>query len=448
VRLRICCTAALGAALLLCGCQPAAPRNLILISIDTLRADHLGCYGYERPTSPAMDAIAEAGVVFEDASTTSPWTLPSHASLLTGLYPRQHGASAPERALADDAIHLAAWLKRHGFRTAAVVNSAWLKRRGLRKGFDDFVYIPETVGAREPSGVTKSALLRLRHFDRETPFFLFIHYYDVHSDYRSMREYEQMFVGSYGGRADGSTHQLLAFLRGKTDLEEEDVRHLRDLYDAGIRQLDDQLAQIFRELRSRGLLDETLLVITADHGEEFLEHGGVLHGRTHYQEVIRAPLVFAGAGVRAGVRVAMPVSLVDVMPTSLALLGVPIPASLDGIDLHGTWQAPDSAPAERPLYLDADHRMTAAGRLAEGSRRGVRWGRFKLEHDLETRESRLFDLAVDPAERTDVKKAHPEVAARLSDALERYLEKAPAGRRSEPLTEEERRLLESLGYLH
>jgi arylsulfatase A-like enzyme len=438
---------ALFAALLLPGCQPDRPRNLVLISIDTLRADHLGCYGYQRPTSPAIDAVAEAGVVFEDASATSPWTFPSHASLLTGLYPRRHGASQPERALAGDVIHIAAWLQQHGFRTAAVVNSTWFKRPGMRKGFDDFVFVPETVDAREPSRVTELALLRLRRFDRATPFFLFLHYYDVHSDYRSMPEYERMFAGDYRGRANGSTRQLLAFLLGRTDFEEDDVRHLRDLYDAGIRQLDDQLAKIFRDLRNRGLLDQTLLVVTADHGEEFLEHGSLLHGATQYQEVIRAPLVFAGAGIPAGVRVTTPVSLVDVMPTTLAVLGVPIPDSLDGIDLQSLWKQPDPALAQRLLFLDATRNITEQGRLVGGSRRGVRWGRFKLEHDAETRESRLFDLTLDPAERHDVEDTHPEVAARLFEALKEYLEQAPASRRSEPLGEEERRLLESLGYL-
>jgi hypothetical protein len=209
---------ALGVALLLPGCQPAVPRHLILISIDTLRADHLGCYGYERPTSPAIDAMAEEGVVFDDASATSPWTLPSHASLLTGLYPRRHGATAPNHALADDAVHLAAWLKRHDFRTAAVVNSPWLKTHGLREGFDDFVYVPPVAGDRRPSRVTELALLRLRHLDRQTPFFLFLHYYDVHGDYRSLREYEEMFVSDYDGRADGSTLQLHAFRRGEVEL--------------------------------------------------------------------------------------------------------------------------------------------------------------------------------------------------------------------------------------
>jgi len=272
----------LGAALLLSGCRPVADRNLILISIDTLRADHLGCYGYDRPTSPAIDAMAEAGVVFDDASATSPWTLPSHGSLLTGLYPRRHGAFLSDRALGDGVVHLAAWLKKHGFRTAGVVNSLWLDKHGLREGFDDFVYVPEEVSVRRPSRVIELALRHLRQFDREAPFFLFLHFYDVHSDYRSLREYEEMFVGDYGGHADGSTVQLLAFLRGEAELGEDDIRHLRDLYDAGIRQLDGQLARLFRNVRSLGLLDETLIVITSDHGEEFLERGGVLHGRTHY----------------------------------------------------------------------------------------------------------------------------------------------------------------------
>jgi arylsulfatase A-like enzyme len=419
----------------------------MLISIDTLRADHLGCYGYDRPTSPAIDAMAKAGVVFDDASATSPWTLPSHGSLLTGLYPRRHGAFLSERALADGVVLLAAWLKTHGFRTAAVVNTLWLKKHGLRRGFDDFAYVPEEVSARHPSRVTEMALLRLHHFDRETPFFLFLHFYDVHSDYRSMREYEEMFVGDYDGRADGSTSQLLAFLRGEAELGEDDVRHLRDLYDAGIRQLDDQLARLFQDLRGLGLLDETLIVITSDHGEEFLERGGVLHGRTHYQEVIRVPMIFVGAGIPENVRIAIPVSLVDVMPTSLAHLGVPIPAALDGIDLHPFWSEPGADPVERLLFLDVDRWAADTAWRIEGSRSAVRSGRFKLQLDRETGESRFFDLDVDPLERADVKAAHPELSAQLLGSLERYLTETPANPRSEALTTEERKRLESLGYL-
>jgi arylsulfatase A-like enzyme len=435
------------AVLLLPSCQPAAPRNLILISIDTLRADHLGCYGYERPTSPNIDAVADGGTIFDDASATSPWTLPSHASLLTGLYPRRHGAISPGLGLAAETVHLAAWLADHDFRTSAVVNSSWLETHGLREGFEDFVYVPEGMSARSPSRVTDLALLRLHRFDRATPFFLFLHYYDVHSDYRSLREYEQQFVGDYDGFVDGSTAQLIAVLRGETKLTEDDAQHLRDLYDAGIRQLDDQLARIFRDPRLRSLLDETLLVITSDHGEEFLERGSVLHGRTQYQEVIRIPLVFAGPGIPKATRIAAPVSLVDVMPTILTHLGVSVPARLDGVDLQPLWSKSDDEPAKRPLYLDASQRRADAEGPIEKARTGVRWGRFKLHRNHDTGESRLFDLAADPRERVDVEEANPELSARLLGFLEAYLAERPANARREEFRQEERRRLEALGYL-
>jgi len=158
-------------------------------------------------------------------------------------------------------------------------------------------------------------------------------------------------------------------------------------------------------------------------------------------------LIFVGAGIPEDVRMAIPVSLVDIMPTSLAHLGVPIPAALDGIDLHPFWSDPDAEPVERLLFLDVDRWAADTAWRAEGFRSAVRSGRFKLQHDRKTGESRFFDLDVDPLERVDATTAHPELSAQLFESLERYLAETPASPRSEALTAEEQERLESLGYL-
>ena len=190
----------LALALSLGGCgEGAAPRIVVLVSIDTLRADHLGLYGYARKTSPVLDALAAQGVVFADASAVSPWTLPSHASLLTGLYPRHHGLRSEDRRLPEGTVTLASHLAALGWDTAAVVNSRFLGyRNGLNAGFEEFLYdasVEERVDQIEPTRAVTERALQWLLAPRSAPLFLFVHYYDVHSDYRSLPEFESAFTG-------------------------------------------------------------------------------------------------------------------------------------------------------------------------------------------------------------------------------------------------------------
>ncbi len=423
----------------------ARPRNLILVSVDTLRADFLGFHGYERETSPYLDTLAEQGLVFEAAMSTSPWTLPSHASLLTGLYPSHHGAKSEHAALAEPVRTLAQLLAEAGFTTVGFVNSHYLSDRyGLERGFEDFRYATEFTQQTGSSPIGDWAIGWLREGPRE-PFFLFLHFYDTHSGYRPLPYYARRLVRPYDGKADGSTRQLLASRRGRFEIGAEDARYLSDLYAAEILQLDDVLARVIGTLDSEGLRERTLLVLTSDHGEEFLEHGGVAHGRTQYQEVMHVPLLLQGPGVPRGKRVSEPVSLVDVLPTLLRLFGLSVPAGLDGRDLGPLWRGEAGETfAERALFGEADHNNARPDQT-----RSVRRGRHKLVLDRESGETRLFDLAGDPRETRDESEARPEVAARLRGDIERFLEARPA---HPPvplpgLDPQERRELEALGYL-
>ena len=242
----------------------------------------------------------------------------------------------------------------------------------------------------------------LRKRDRAKPVFALVHYMDVHSDYLSLPKYEKIFVRPYDGFADGTTQQLYRFAAGKFDLNQEDAAHLLDLYDAGIRQIDDQLARLFGFLEEEGLLDDSLLVVMSDHGEEFLEHGSVLHGHTQFQEVVRVPLIFRGPGVPAGKRVSTPVSLIDVMPTSLAQLGLPVPEGLDGVSVSGLWRQPAARWTDRLLYFEADvvFPPPGPGVVPVGPYRAVRDDRFKLHLDIDTGNVGLFDLSEIPARRS------------------------------------------------
>jgi len=428
--------------LLASACAPPRPSNLVLVSIDTLRAGLLGCYGYGRPTSPTLDALAARGVLFERAMATAPWTLPSHASLLSGLYPSRHGVRRAGALLPEDVRPWAERLREQGFATAAVVNSRWLgDDSGLQRGFHDFLRVDDAVHRREPSAVGGLAGGWLSENRRE-PFFLFVHFYDVHSNYWSLPRYEEEFLRPYRGPLDGSTAQLRAVRDGHLELGPADVRHLIDRYAAGIRQLDDVLAQLVGILRDAGLLESTLVILTSDHGEEFLDHGDVMHGRTQFEEVMHVPLVLVGPGLPAGLRVREPVSLVDVMPTAFALLGRPVPPGLDGLDLSPLWERPGASLGRRFLFGEADWRNDEADVT-----RSVRSGRWKLVLDRRTGESRLYDLARDPRERQDVQADRPKVAERLRAELEEFMRDAREAPAPAELTPEEIERLEELGYL-
>ncbi|MCP3917187.1 MAG: sulfatase [bacterium] len=384
----------------------ARPRpNVVLISIDTLRPDHLGCYGHVRETSPALDRLAAQGTRFADVSSTSPWTLPAHATMLTGMYPGSHGVRDQVHRLPDDAVTLAEELRGAGWRTAAVVNSYYVGAPSFRlgQGFEHFDGVPEmaddpATGQRRivNSGdeVVRKARGRLTQLPAGEPFFLFLHFYDVHTDLTPKAHYRELLVGDYSGALDGSTAQLAALRDRGERLGADDLRWLREMYDAEIRQLDDVLAGFFEWMRAEGLFENTLVVVTSDHGEEYHEHGGLLHGRTQYQEVLAVPLILCGPGVPADHIVEAPVSLVDVVPTVLALVDVDSSTPRDGIDLFAASQP-------RALFSEANHNVRAAGKLVSDTNCMIRVGDDKLVLDRRTDAVELYDLANDPSEQVD-----------------------------------------------
>jgi arylsulfatase A-like enzyme len=392
---------------------PAAPaaRNLVLISIDTLRADSLGAYGYPRPTSPLLDVVAAQGVVFEDATSTAPWTLPAHLSLLTGLYPSGHGVRTHRHRLPDDVPTLATVLAANGFDCAAFINAFFLGDRfGYARGFQPYRYLAESHArtGQTPKLVGGATDWASRRRDRR--FFLFVHLFDVHSDYKSKRSYEQMFTTPGTHRVDGDTVGIWMAIRGDFALTPDDLSHLKGLYDAGIRQLDDQLAPLFEFLQRNRALEHTLVVVTSDHGEEFQDHGGMMHGGTHYQELLHVPLILAGPGVPQGMRIAAPVSLVDVMPTALDLLGIPAPEGMDGRSLRPLWEG----------GADEDGRLLLAetGPMEDDALRSLRRGHLKLIVDSRTGARHLYDLAADPGETRDLAAERAADVAELSEQLE------------------------------
>jgi arylsulfatase A-like enzyme len=438
---------------------------LILISIDTLRADHLGCYNYPRPTSPTIDALAAEGVVFEDASTTSPWTLPSHASMLTGLYPRRHGLRLPVNSMrkareSAEALGvktgryevsqttLAERLGRAGYATAGFVNFTLVSQRyGFDRGFQQFRHIENNAGSAEPSKIAKHAVRWIESPPSE-PFFLFLHFYDVHSPYRSLPKYRQQFVNDYAGPLGptGFVH-FNRILNGGYLPTDADVQYLNDIYDAGIRQLDDSLAGVVASLEKSGLLENTLIVITSDHGEQFMEHGTVSHGSNHYQEVLRIPWIIRGPGVPPGERIETMVSLVDLMPTVLGILGVESPGGLDGVDVASTWRSQERL-AERYLFAEAEMSAGFEFDLEKVDvKKAVRNSRFKLHYNTAAQTKELYDLLSDPGETQNLADAQHRAGDQLMRRLEQFLSDPATSQPVAPLSPEQRKSLKSVGYI-
>jgi len=432
------------------GCEPAereGVRRIVLISIDTLRADHLGTYGHRRKTSPNLDALAVQGAVFEDASTTAPWTLPAHASMLTGLYPEQTRVRTRE-VLGEDIPTIAEALLAAGYRTGGMGNVSWLQPAfRLNQGFEKWKLLPADESR-------KGAAARITDFGMEfleqnagERCFLFLHYFDVHSPYRSQPEFERAFLPPdfrKSSKVTGATIQLgLAGAdHGYIVFSEQEREDLEKLYDAGILQLDSDLGRLFRFIDERFGFDDTLVIVTSDHGEGFFEHGKFSHGEDQYQEVLRVPLILRGGPVPAGARIDAPTSIVDIAPTILAAARVAPEMPVPGVDLGGYWEAPSLARGERVLYS-----QSAPGPDKDVLRM-VRRGHIKLITDLEDGRRELYDLKADPTEQDDLSEARPKLADELSALMGQFFvhpdEDQPNTLELDPETVER---LRKLGYI-
>jgi arylsulfatase A-like enzyme len=349
--------------------------NILVIVVDTLRADHLSAYGYSRATSPELDRLAHDGTLFENTFSASSWTLPSHASLLTGRYPHEHGVESGGQVLDGRYLTLAEALSARGYRTGAFSgNNFWFCRHlGFGRGFAHFEdYFDSTTdgaartilgrefdqllsrrlgmedvpGRRFAADINRAAL---RWIGRDTsrPFFAFLNYFDVHDPYLPPQPYRGKFskMESPGGRVN--------FFVGREfpGMTSEQLRDELDAYDGAIAYVDDQIAGLLASLQNMGLRDRTLIVITSDHGESFGEHGLLGHRNALYREVIQVPLIFYWPGhVPAGIRVTTPVSNAEIASTIVDTVGDAREPMFPGPSLAELWKTPELA-ADWPLPL-------------------------------------------------------------------------------------------------
>jgi choline-sulfatase len=410
-------------------------KGVVVVSIDTLRRDHVGAYGYARPTTPRLDALAREGLLFEDAVSISSWTLPSHLSLLTSVDPAVHGGTDMRRGFNRRSPTLPALLRGAGFSTHAVTSHLYVSSvYGLDEGF-------EHLDFRQDRPATEVAQRAIDLLDRygDRPFFLFLHLYDPHWHYDPPDHTRRMFVGQYQGGLTGNWKDFSTRTRENTS--PADLAHLLALYDGEVRYADEEVGRVLDHLSARGLAGNTLVVVTSDHGEEFLEHGSWEHQKTLYEEVLRIPLIVRGPGI-APRRDAGQVSLLDVAPTVLAWAGVAAPAGFQGRSLL-------SPPGDRESYGETEHTTDKTRKLFLRSGQG-RWKAiFSLDASERPVREEWYDLAADPGETRSV-----PPAASVADAIRgRALDRFRAGRRTDApvrpvcLTPEQTERLRALGYV-
>jgi len=410
-------------------------KGVILVSIDTVRRDHVGAYGYPKPTTPRFDALARSGILCRDAVSTSSWTLPAHLSMMTSADPGAHGGTDMDHGYNRRVPTLAALLRKAGFATQAVTSHLYVSSvYGLDDGFDHLDFHQD----RRATDVADRAIDILdRVGDR--PFFLFLHLYDPHWHYDPPEAQRRLFEKPYSGTLTGLWRDFSK--RDRSNTTPADLEHLLALYDGEIRYADDEVGRVLGHVQQRGLDRGTLVVVTSDHGEEFLEHGSWEHQKTLYEEVVRIPLVVAGPGV-APREEKWQTSLLDVMPTVLAWAGLPASPAQQGRSLLAT-------PGTREAYGETDHTVDHTHKLFLRAGEG-RWKViFSLDAAGKPASEEWYDLAADPGE-TASKPGHANVAEAIRmRAIERWRQARSQGGPGPAvsLTPEQRERLRALGYV-
>jgi arylsulfatase A-like enzyme len=419
-------------------------KGVVLISIDTLRRDHASLYDYERRTTPGLEALAREAVVFEDAVSTSSWTLPAHASLLTSTLPSVHGATTSKAGLSLSFASLPRLLKDAGFFTQAIVTHVYLsKEYGFGEAFDRHRYLPESR-AEEVTGEA----IRFLEAKGDADYFLFLHYYDPHWHYDPPPPYDQAFDPSYRGRATGIWWDFKDL--DASSIDPRDLNHIQALYDGEILYTDREVERLVQEMKRLGLFQNALLVVTSDHGEEFLDHGRWEHQKTLYEEQLRIPLVIKfPAGLDLGARrVSTQVSLIDVAPTVADALSVAAPPAFEGRSLLAAARGEDRGGGEGEAWAETEHTLDGSHKIAV--RRGAAGEKAIFTRKEGGTAIELFDLSRDPkeTEKLGLEGSRGALESLLADFLAKAEERR-GGRIRPPveLAPEDLERLRSLGYL-
>jgi arylsulfatase A-like enzyme len=442
------------------------PRNVIFIVIDALRADHLGAFGYERDTTPHLDRLAEEGFVFSRAYSASSWTLPAVASYMTSVYPTVHGLTrAPTDdvflALPDGFTTLAESLRAHGLRTAAITSQPWISdRTGLTQGFDESRWVAH-ASLPDESRILADELIEWVDLHQDEPFFLYAHFMGPHSPYDVPSEHTGRFTAGlevpasvaefhrlYEFESESDAYRTIVEQARRDGLTRDDVEYLRAEYDEKLAFTDASIGHLLGHMRDRGVLDESLVIVTADHGEAFYEHGTIFHGQHLYEEIVRVPLILRlPGGLEESRRIDEIAELIDLYPTIHELLGLPIPDGILGESLvpvlHGE-------PSDGVAFAEGfGFKVVTPG-----------WSSFydyadslHVPGSAVVRE--MYELSVDPFEQENrahsaggaPTAAHLDLVARLWGEIGGIAKRYPDGHDTVELDTEAIEKLKSLGYL-
>jgi arylsulfatase A-like enzyme len=428
---------------------PGHRRNVLLYVIDTLRADHLGCYGYPRPTSPHIDALAVEGTLFTRTVAQASWTRPATASILTGLYPYDHGTLTLRDPLAPEFTTLAEVLQGAGYDTAAFITNVNVNGRlGFKQGFAHFVYLREKT--KRPSVHVLSDEVNHRVFPwlrehRDRPFFLYVHVTDPHAPYTPPATLLERFAVP-GPIPELFDRKVLQRLRANEDVATPaNIAHLVARYDGEIAFVDESFGRLVAELKRLALYENTVIVVMSDHGEEFFEHGRFEHGHTLYEEQLLVPLIARFPDTRfTERRVPILARQIDIMPTLLDYVGVAVPEGIQGRSL-----LPWAAGAD-PLEDAEAFAHTSLGRRQIEA---VVTGRWKVIRSGGRRGETIevYDLQDDPREQTNQAAQRPVLAGYAQQAATASAASLHGGKRFQPgqfdLDPETARQLEELGYV-
>ncbi len=440
----------------LAGQQRERLPDIFIYLVDSLRADHLGCYGYARDTSPAIDAFASQSVLYENAQTVATWTRPSVATLFTGLYPSVHQTVSVLDAMPEWVVSLPEILVDAGYHTIGVATNPNITRElGLGQGFNELTYRDSTTAW--VNQVAKRSLAATRADQR---VFMYLHTMEPHGPYTPRADSLCLFDRGIEGRCDGTRAALRRWPVLRPDLSDTDFAHLIDLYDAEIFEADQGFAHFLDLLRRTDRYDNSLIVFLSDHGEAFGEHNTRSHAWTLNQEEMHVALIVRyPGGTHGGLRVEQRVSLIDVLPTVLSAVGLraQLPYRLPGIDL-ARLAHPEQAGPERPVYAEvskwAGNDLNLVGVIDEDGYKRVVDVSVSPQDNATQQSLGLWDTRADPKEEVDLSEKLPVRAAYGEQLIVRWLHgqldwsgKGPAPEGPVVISEELERELRALGYL-
>ena len=442
----------------LIGCgEKIKDHNIVLISLDTLRPDRLGCYGSIQHTSPHMDKLASQGILFLNARAQSSWTLPSHMSLFTSLYPSFHQVMTTDHCLSSHLITLTQILKKNGFKTAAFTEGGNLfKIYGFGRGFD--IYGEKS---RDIEVTFDQATGWLRSEAKEGKFFLFIHTYENHTPYLRNTLADPNKRGRFGDTLPVD-QQLFDIMYGRLLPTPQEKEYVNSLYDSGVLYADSYVGKLLHVMEELDLMESTTLIILSDHGEDLWDHSiSPAHGVTLYEDQLRVPLIIYDSKLPNQLKIGAPVQLIDILPTLLAIQQIPIPLHLQGENLLPLIYAKKASVKKTHFSEGTDYGPNRIAVIKDNYKyitipkpsevkRGLSLKKLsELEPGLE--EHALFNLKDDPSEKNNLICKEPEKAQELQRIIEReYLAKS---RNLKPISlmqnllEKEKQRLKSLGYI-